>query len=64
MTSEPIPKSFHIPSIVESEVICNGQSYPGYIGIQSISTEKLSKMCDEFRAKIFEKAGKKDPKIK
>lgn len=29
-----------------------------------VSAEKLSGMCDEFRAKIFEKAAKKDPKNK
>lgn len=31
--------------------------------ISTVSAEKLSEMCDEFRAKIFEKSGKKDPKL-
>lgn len=41
----------------EGELTTN-TSFP----LSVVSAEKLSEMCDDFRAKIFKKAGKKDPK--
>jgi hypothetical protein len=32
------------------------------VPLKAVDAETLSKMCDEFRAAIFKKAGKKDPK--
>jgi len=35
---------------------------PPTFHIESIHPETLSRMCDEFRADVFKKAGKADPK--
>jgi len=35
----------------------------GKVPIDSLSERVLSEMCEQFRAGVFEKAGKRDPKI-
>ncbi len=60
-------RPFQVPNFVSAEMPPqqrqDGVSFSGGFPLSTVSAEKLSKMCDEFRAKIFEKAGKKDPKV-
>ena len=58
-------RPFQVPNFVSAEMAPqqrqDGVTFSGGFPLSTVSAEKLSEMCDEFRAKIFEKAGKKDP---
>lgn len=41
----------------------SGPSFSNGFPLSEVSAEELSKMCDDFRAAIFSKACKKDPKL-
>lgn len=60
-------RPFLVPNFVSAEMPHqqrqDGPSFSGGFPLSTVSAEKLSEMCDEFRAKIFEKSGKKDPKL-
>jgi hypothetical protein len=34
---------------------------PGCFPLSALSAEALDRLCDQFRAEVFEKAGKRDP---
>lgn len=55
-------KPFGIPNYVLSDqnegLIQHGQSFP----LHEVSAESLALMCDQWRAGVFAKAGKSDPK--
>lgn len=40
----------------------DGVSFAGTFPLSTVGEDELSRMCDEFRAEIFKKAGKTDPK--
>lgn len=60
-------KPFQVPNyvipilpVVERQ---SGPSFSDGFPLSEVGAEELSKMCDDFREAIFNKAGKKDPKL-
>ncbi|MFA6132518.1 MAG: hypothetical protein WC869_00725 [Phycisphaerae bacterium] len=54
-------KPFMVPNFVTLDLAGCVHEEPT-VPLKAVDAETLSKMCDEFRAAIFKKAGKKDPK--
>ena len=54
---------FSTPSFVR-QVIPSGIRGEGQIfALSAVPATSLSELCDQFRKDVFEKAGKKDPKL-
>lgn len=56
-------KPFIVPNFV---LMCDQQPMPQSVSfpLSNLDPEELSAMCDDFRAAVFAKAGKRDPKAK
>lgn len=59
-------RPFIVPNFVSVEALPkqrqDGVSFPCTFPLCAVGEDELSRMCDEFRAEIFKKAGKTDPK--
>ncbi len=50
-----------VPNFVRVEN--HGQALDVSVPLREVDAEALSQMCDDFRASIFSRAGKADPKL-
>ena len=60
-------KPFNTPNFVVP-LIANGKREDGYsstpgIPLLEVDADTLSELCDDFRAEVFQKANKEDPKM-
>ena len=55
-------RGFTVPNYVVAEMPARPRQQAPSFPLSELEAETLARLCDEFRAAVFEKAGKVDPR--